>query len=253
MPEIRTHGPSGRYGALLFCEKEGFNELFSAVRLAERYDIALLSSKGVSNTATRRLIDEVSARYGIPVFVLHDFDVSGLTILRTLRSDTRRYTFTNKIAAIDLGVRLADVEGYGLDSEPVVHDGSWDAIRTTLTRCGATSAEADFLRDRRVELNAFASDKLVEWIEGKLDEHGVKKVVPPAETLGQAYRRELQSSYLKHRFDALLAEAREATAGDVVPDNLAYRVERALRNNPRMSWSDAISEIAIFRDLSDGR
>ena len=77
MPEIRTHGPSGRYGALLFCEKEGFNELFDAVLLAERYDIALLSSKGVSNTAARRLIDKVCARYGIPVFVLHDFDVSG--------------------------------------------------------------------------------------------------------------------------------------------------------------------------------
>ena len=150
-------------------------------------------------------------------------------------------------------MRLADVEAYGLDSEPVVHRGSWDAIGATLMRCGATSAEADFLRDRRVELNAFSSDRLVEWIEGKLDEHGVKKVVPPAETLGEAYRRELQSRYLKSRFDALLAEAREATAGDVVPDNLADRVERALRDNPPMSWSDAIREIAIFRDLLDGR
>jgi hypothetical protein len=26
-------------------------------------------------------------------FVLHDFDASGLTILRTLRADTRRYSF----------------------------------------------------------------------------------------------------------------------------------------------------------------
>ena len=36
MPEIETSGPSGRYGAVLFCEKEGFNELFRDVRLAER-------------------------------------------------------------------------------------------------------------------------------------------------------------------------------------------------------------------------
>ena len=42
MPGIETSGPSGRYGALLFCEKEGFNELFRAVQLAERYDLAIM-------------------------------------------------------------------------------------------------------------------------------------------------------------------------------------------------------------------
>ena len=65
MPAIQTSGPSGRYGALLFFEKEGFNELFRAVQLAERYDLAIMSTKGVSVTAARRLVDDICARYRI--------------------------------------------------------------------------------------------------------------------------------------------------------------------------------------------
>ena len=65
MPDIETSGPSGRYGAPLFCEKEGFNELFREVQLGERYDLAIMSTKGVSVTAARRLVDHICARYRI--------------------------------------------------------------------------------------------------------------------------------------------------------------------------------------------
>ena len=68
--------------------EEGFNELFSAVQLDERYDLAIMSTKGVSVTAARRLVDQLCARYQLSLFVLHDFDVSGFTILKTLQSDT---------------------------------------------------------------------------------------------------------------------------------------------------------------------
>src|SRR5512132_3843687 len=64
MPGIETSGPSGRYGALLFCEKEGFNELFREVQLGERYDLAIMSTKGVSVTAARRLVDRAALATG---------------------------------------------------------------------------------------------------------------------------------------------------------------------------------------------
>ena len=51
-------GPSGNLSAVLFCEKEGFNPLFKAVNLANRYDLMIISTKGVSVTAARKLIDE---------------------------------------------------------------------------------------------------------------------------------------------------------------------------------------------------
>ena len=78
------------------------------MQLAERFDIAIMSTKGISVTASRRLADELCSRYDIPLFVLHDFDKSGLTILKTLKQDTRRYAFSNAIEVIDLGLRLDD-------------------------------------------------------------------------------------------------------------------------------------------------
>src|SRR5262249_29143842 len=47
-----TSGPKNRYRNILFIEKEGFEELFEAVQLAQRYDIAIMSTKGMSVVAT---------------------------------------------------------------------------------------------------------------------------------------------------------------------------------------------------------
>ena len=46
-------GPSGNLSSILFCEKEGFNPLFRTVKLANRYDLMIVSTKGVSVTAAR--------------------------------------------------------------------------------------------------------------------------------------------------------------------------------------------------------
>jgi hypothetical protein len=37
---VNTFGPAGRYHGVLFIEKEGFEPIFKAVRLYERYDLA---------------------------------------------------------------------------------------------------------------------------------------------------------------------------------------------------------------------
>jgi hypothetical protein len=52
------------------------------------------------------------------LLVLHDFDVSGFSIFGTLSSDGRRYRFENNLPIEDIGLRLADVEAMGLQSEP---------------------------------------------------------------------------------------------------------------------------------------
>jgi hypothetical protein len=102
-------GPSGGFGAVLFCEKEGFDPLFKVVNLANRYDLMIISSKGVSVTAARRLIDDVCGDNNLPLFVLHDFEA-------TLERDTRRYHFVNTFEVVDLGLRLDDIAG--LEREP---------------------------------------------------------------------------------------------------------------------------------------
>jgi len=93
---------------VLFIEKEGFIPLFERVQLAERYDIAIMSTKGMSVTACRQLVEAMCAS-NVPLLVLHDFDKSGFSILGTLRSNTRRYSFRSRPNVIDLGLRLDDV------------------------------------------------------------------------------------------------------------------------------------------------
>src|SRR4029077_18596800 len=79
-------GPSGNLSAVLFCEKEGFNPLFKAVNLADRFDLMIISTKGVSVPAARRQLDRICGDE-LPLFVLHDFDVAGFMISGTLQRD----------------------------------------------------------------------------------------------------------------------------------------------------------------------
>ena len=58
--------------------------LFEAVKLGERYDLAIMSTKGMSVTASRRLVEELCGQHGIPLLLLHDFDKSGFSIAGTL-------------------------------------------------------------------------------------------------------------------------------------------------------------------------
>lgn len=53
-----------------------------------------------------------------------------------------------------------------------------------------------------------ASDELVRWIEGKLEEHGLRKVIPGKTVLEEAYRRQRHSIYLKQHFGELLERSR---------------------------------------------
>src|SRR5438132_2737839 len=113
---VSVIGPDCGFGAILYVEKEGFAPLFKEVNLANRYDLMIISTKGVSVTAARLLIDEVCGDNDLPLFVLHDFDVAGFMILGTLQRDTRRYQFSNAIEVVDLGLRLDDI--VSLEREP---------------------------------------------------------------------------------------------------------------------------------------
>jgi hypothetical protein len=91
--------------------------------------------------------------------------------------------------ATDIGIRLEDVEEWGLEPEEQLHRNP-EATYDNLISNGATDEEAEFVSEgQRVELNMFTSEQLIEFIKQKLDEHGVGKVVPDEETLAAAWRR----------------------------------------------------------------
>jgi hypothetical protein len=230
-------GPDGGISGVLFCEKEGFNPLFKQVNLANRYDLMIISTKGVSVTAARRLIDDICGAHGLPLFALHDFDLAGFMILGTLSRDTRRYGFSNAIEVIDLGLRLKDIAG--LEREPAAATKTSTAIlRAQLAENGATDAEIEILLKERVELNAMTSDALITMIERKLKAYGLKKVIPGDELLGEMYRAFHHSNELREAFEELEAEFEESEIK--VPKNLKNRVAVILKKEPDLRWDDAI-------------
>ena len=107
--------------------------LAEAARIAERYDLANMSTKGMSVTASRTLVEDLCGKRGLQLLVLHDFDVSGFSIKQTMVASNRRYSFRHAINFIDLGWRLADVEEMGLDAQPTMNKGDDDKIAERLT------------------------------------------------------------------------------------------------------------------------
>ena len=251
-----TRGPDDRFGAVLFVEKEGFMPLFRAVRLVERYDIAIMSTKGLSTTSARQLVDHLVGGKGVPVLCIRDFDLDGFKIAGTLREGTRRYSWHSE-GATDLGLRGEDVETWALESEDVFYRGTGGRlledpaairgkIEPTLRGYGATADEIDLLLDQRVELNAFASDQLVEWIEGKLEEHGVEKIVPRSDVLTQAARGCARDAIAERHLEALRREI-DAEVDRLDLGDLRDTIVAELEDHRERPWDGALKELVLRR------
>ena len=186
----------------MFVEKEGFGPLLASGQIAEKYDLFISSSKGLSVTALRQLLDQLHEHGVEKVFVLHDFDISGFSILGTLATSSRRYQFENQIETVDLGLRLEDVRAEHLQAEPIPQQKKWAAQARTLERHGARPEKIEFLRSRRCELNMLPGRRFLDFVQRKLALHGVTKCIPEEEML----RLHLRRSYEHQLAQELLAQ-----------------------------------------------
>jgi hypothetical protein len=240
-----TVGPENRYRYVLYIEKEGFHQILEAAQLQERFDVALMSNKGMSVTASRLLLDELR-NYVDKVFVLRDLDVSGFSIFGTLGTSSRRYRYHKKRAQfIDLGLRLDDALAMGLESEPVPreHEARWRKRAFTLRRHGATQAEIDFLRDRRVELNAMSSPQLVSFVERKLAEHGVRKFIPDDTVLKQRARQVIKERLTQEALSKVAEQIEQETKDTELPEDFRRQVEDLLVEHPELPWDGAVRQL----------
>jgi hypothetical protein len=240
--EVDTMGPEGRFGAVMFLEKEGFTQILEAAKIAERYDLAIMSTKGMSVTASRMLVEELCGRRKLPLFVLHDFDITGFSIRKTLTESGERFQFKHAINFIDLGLRLTDVEELGLESESVSYRESKSAVAKRLKINGATPEEIEFLiGEERVELNAMPSDVFIAFVEDKLTANGVTKVIPPGDKLAETFtifkRGAMAEKALKAELERLNKEPVE------VPADLDAQVRGWLGENPEDTWDAAVKAI----------
>ena len=127
----------------------------------------IISTKGVSVTAARRLIDEICGENNLPLFVLHDFDVAGFLILGTLNRDTRRYQFSNTIEPSIWVYVLRTLLVWTRTSRSNQNQSGLSCANNSPTTVRRTR-RSPFFSDERVELNALTSDQLIAMIERKL-------------------------------------------------------------------------------------
>jgi hypothetical protein len=249
--KIETSGPSGSYGGVLFIEKEGFDSHIEQAQITDRFDIAHMSTKGMSVTAARELADYVCHRYNIPLLLVTDFDKSGFSISGTWQRNTRRYEFQNKIRVIHIGLSLADVTALGLEAEYQHHPkGDKHTLIANLRKNGASEEEIAFMfRDfdqlrstRRVELNTMTSPQFIDFIERKLLEHGIKKVVPDKEELRKAYNLFARAHTIKQIIKRELKKLK-SDAVVRVPREIEKHVRQYLREHPEQRWDAAVEQV----------
>jgi len=255
---IFINGHKGKYKFALYIEKEGFESLITKTQIQERYGIALLSTKGMSPTAARTLIERLSDE-GVTTFALHDFDKAGFTIAKILSHDTDIYKFkSDDVKVIDIGLRLEDIAG--LEREPVKYSEK-NNPKKSIIESGATPEEADILvqggmpkkwHGERVELNAMTSGQLVELIESKLEAYGVKKVIPDDGFLNDAYRQikavNMKDKALKKIMEKYMPEIKKELsryeAPEInIPEDLRIMVRNRITGNTK-PWERALIEIS---------
>jgi hypothetical protein len=225
--------------------------LFEAVRLAERFDMAIMSTKGMSVIASRLLLDRLAPLVE-HVFVLHDFDIAGFSIRGTLATDSDRYTFDHDLAdkVVDIGLRLADVEAMGLTSEPVKIEKDHDMIRDTLAKHGASAAEIEFLvpydgECRRVELNAMTSRQLVDYVEAAFNRYGVAKAVPDNAVIREHARHLIESRLSAELLAQHADDIAEQAAAVELPDDLWDQILDLLtdQGTETLAWDEALARL----------
>jgi hypothetical protein len=97
---------------------------------------------------------------------------------------------------------------------------------------------------QRVELNAMTSDQFIDWLEQKLADAGVQKVVPDRAALENAYRRAVRQK----RVQAAIKEALAAIDEDEeipIPSDLEARIWEQLDGSAQ-AWDH------VLWDLVDG-
>ena len=156
-----------------------------------------MSCKGMSVTAARELVDQTCARFKVPLYILHDFDVAGFTIARTLHvqspvpvrhvsGETSRSS-TSACGSMMLSalvwrpsLDLWQDQQRGDPRSPGVQrgDGSRDRLPADRTRPQRPAGRTE--RDDLPPVHRLLGREATE--------HGVGKVIPDSQMLKDAYR-----------------------------------------------------------------
>jgi hypothetical protein len=162
---------SYRYDKALYIEKTGFNSVFMAEGIQEKYNVLIISGQGYGSRSARKLLHELQEK-GLTIYCMHDLDVDGVQILRSL--GTANDKFRHDITIVDLGITPHDVSTYGIKPERVKPRNPDRIQEMDFPHRDFFELDGDGY-SRRVELNAFTTEQLLEIMHVKLKD---KKSLP---------------------------------------------------------------------------
>jgi hypothetical protein len=96
---------------------------------------------------------------------------------------------------------------------------------------------------RRVELNAMTSRQLLDFVEQKLAEHGVAKVVPENGVIEGHARRLIERAMTEKAIVEMAAELARRAAETELPKDLDHQIAAILAANPALSWDQALAQV----------
>jgi hypothetical protein len=92
------------------------------------------------------------------------------------------------------------------------------------------------------------SQQFLDWLEQKLRDVGVEKVVPEGQALAAAYRHQRHKVRVQQAIDAAV---QDLPVDDEVPVELEEQVRALLRDDPSMAWDEALAELAAQADEAE--
>jgi hypothetical protein len=170
-----------------------------------------MSSKGFSTRAARDLIDKLAEHdEPIDVFCVHDADASGPMIYQTLQEATKARG-ARKIRIINFGLEPWEAIELGLEVE-TVKEGERrkpiaDYVRERDDAAPDGNTWDEWLQTHRVELNAMTTPEFMDWLDRKMAEHGVGKLIPPEAVIKAELETRLQVKVRASVTERILREA----------------------------------------------
>jgi hypothetical protein len=209
--------------------------------------MAILTDKGFIVRAAKKLLARATSRE-ITILAVHDADISGYDIARTLVDETRT-TKGLVVKVIDVGLKVADALAMGLPPERVnVKHNISSKLKARLT-----PEESEFFKKYRIELNAMTSCQLIDWIESNLAKLGLaKKLIPPDSVLAHEITNKLDTELAvkadeitKEQLEKLLGIDLKQLAQDLLNDikkpsaeGHKEELEEDMDELPTESWHD---------------
>ncbi len=250
--------PEWTFNKIIYCEKEGFFPILKDAKFPERYDCALLSSKGYASRAVKDLFDLLGETdEEILFFCIHDSDAAGTMIYETLQEATLSRK-ARKVKVIDLGLNPWEAIDMGLEIE-TFESKSRRAVASYVRKRYYQGYDdkdyEDWLQSNRIELNAMTTPQFLEWLEEKMEEHNIGKVIPDENTLidnltenvEKLVRENVKQRILKEAgYEDLVRNEVDDKKYKVIEqiDNLRGKVEVALDRETENHWTKPIRDIA---------